>query len=85
MSSRNTKNFDYKDLQIVSAIDRLFNKHKYKISTEKISEVVNIPARSIRYRLSKLKEKGLLRQKIPITHERRLGIGEKFIILSDTS
>jgi len=67
-----------KDIQIIKMLDS-----HYKISTEKISEKLDIPARSIRYRISKLKEKGILSKRLAITHERKLGLREQFIYINE--
>ncbi|MHA1211167.1 MAG: winged helix-turn-helix transcriptional regulator [Candidatus Heimdallarchaeota archaeon] len=67
-----------KDIQIIKMLES-----HYKISTEKISEKLDIPARSIRYRISRLKEKGILSKRLAITHERKLGLREQFIYINE--
>lgn len=79
MSDKESKNFDYKDIQIARNIDQ----QDYKTSTLKISEKLGIPARSIRYRIAKLKEKGILQKKIAITHERKLGLVERIFLIEE--
>ena len=91
MTKNKAKDFDNIDLQIIRTIDEQFNKLNYSPSTKQISELLEnegvlnqkIPPRTIRYRISKLEEKGILQKKIPITHERKLGIGESFFIIEE--
>ncbi len=79
MSNNYLSELDYNDIRIVSTLDAL----PHKSSTKRISEALDIPSRSIRYRLTKLKEKGLLKEQTVITHERKLGLRESFIILEE--
>lgn len=72
-----TRKFDYKDIEIA----RIFDQQEAKTSTLKISEILGIPARSIRYRISKLKENNILIKKIAITHERKLGLVERSFLV----
>ena len=91
MPKDNIRAFDNIDIQIISTIDEEFNKQNYSPSTKQISEILEkkgiftqkIPPRTIRYRISKLEEKGILQKKIPITHERKLGIGESFFLVEE--
>ena len=91
MTKNKAKDFDNIDLQIIRTIDEQFNKLNYSLSTKQISELLEnegvlnqkIPPRTIRYRISKLEEKGILQKKIHITHERKLGIGESFFIIEE--
>ncbi len=68
---------DEKDLKIMEAM----NKFGPKISTEELSKKLEIPSRTIRYRILKLKENGYIKPMSMLTHERKLGLGENFIIL----
>jgi DNA-binding Lrp family transcriptional regulator len=91
LNRTNSRDFDSIDLQIIRIIDEQFNKKNYSPSTKQISEILEksknfperIPPRTIRYRISKLEEKRILQKKIPITHERKLGIGENIIIVEE--
>ncbi|MBD3192930.1 MAG: winged helix-turn-helix transcriptional regulator, partial [Candidatus Heimdallarchaeota archaeon] len=80
MTSNISATFDYKDIKIIRAIDEQTEANP---SSTEISKIVNIPARSIRYRLAKLKEQQLLQEKTVITHERKLGIRENFMIVQE--
>ncbi len=66
-----------KDLTIIEALD----KYGSKTSTKDLSKKINIPPRTIRYRLSKLRERGFLTPYHVLTHERKLGVGENIIVL----
>ncbi|NHJ38963.1 MAG: winged helix-turn-helix transcriptional regulator [Asgard group archaeon] len=70
---------DKKDLAIVEILDSSWP----KISTSELSKRLGIPSRTIRYRLARLKEMGILKQLRVVTHERKLGLGKKFIILDN--
>ncbi|MHA2308919.1 MAG: hypothetical protein ACXABJ_06560 [Candidatus Heimdallarchaeaceae archaeon] len=91
MTKTKIKDFDHIDLQIIREIDEQFDNQNYSPSTEQISELLQnsgkidhkIPSRTIRYRISKLEEKGILQKKIPITHERKLGLGESIIVVEE--
>ncbi|NPD88722.1 MAG: hypothetical protein HGN29_08350 [Asgard group archaeon] len=91
MTRSKTRNFDNIDLQIIRTIDEQFDKQNYSPATEQISELLEksgdfdqkIPPRTIRYRIFNLKEKGILQKKIPITHERKLGIGESIFVVEE--
>ncbi|NHJ05100.1 MAG: Lrp/AsnC family transcriptional regulator [Candidatus Heimdallarchaeota archaeon] len=77
-----SKLFDYKDILIISTLD----KHpESRPSTKEISNELNIPSRSIRYRLAKLKAANILQEKSIITHERKLGIREHFFIIEENA
>ena len=69
---------DKKDLDIVKAIDE----YGPKFSTQSLSKILNIPSRTIRYRIFKLKEKGYLKPLRVTTHERKIGLGENLILLN---
>ena len=73
------ENVDSIDIQIIRAMDSV----PYKISTEKLSEKLAIPSRSIRYRLAKLRMNNLLIKQSIITHERKLGMREFFISIAE--
>ena len=74
------KSYDFKDIQIIKTIDESKGS---KISTEEISKKLGIPSRSIRYRITKLKDQGILNEKTIIAHERKLGIREYFIVVEE--
>lgn len=71
--------FKLKDLDIINELD----KHGPQTPATQISRTLNIPARTIRYRLTKLKEKKILNPAFVFTHERKLGIGEQILILEE--
>ncbi|MHA2262139.1 MAG: AsnC family transcriptional regulator [Candidatus Thorarchaeota archaeon] len=73
-----SRNLDRKDLKILSAITSLGG----KISAEQLSSVSGIPSRTIRYRLSKLRERGHLKQLLAQTHEASLGLGDSIILIN---
>ena len=50
-----------------------------------MSKVLDIPARTVRYRLAKLKREGILVRTYPVTHERKLGLGEHIISMQETA
>jgi DNA-binding Lrp family transcriptional regulator len=52
-----------------------------KITTSQLSEQLKVPKRTIRYRLKKLKKKGLLRPPKVLTYERKIGLGERLLLL----
>ncbi|MHA1770318.1 MAG: winged helix-turn-helix transcriptional regulator [Candidatus Thorarchaeota archaeon] len=71
------KPLDDLDLQILSALDQLGG----KASAELLAQILNRSARTIRYRLSKLKEDGYLGFLYAQTHDRKLGLGDALICL----
>jgi len=71
--------FKLKDLDIINELD----KFGPQIPATQISRNLNIPARTIRYRLTKLKEKKLLNPAFVFMHERKLGLGEQILILEE--
>jgi DNA-binding Lrp family transcriptional regulator len=71
--------FKLKDLNILNELD----KYGPQIPATQISRNLNIPARTIRYRLAKLKEKNLLIPAFVFMHERKLGLGEQILILEE--
>ncbi|MHA2026303.1 MAG: winged helix-turn-helix transcriptional regulator [Candidatus Thorarchaeota archaeon] len=66
------------DLKILHALEE----HGTKVSTRELSELLDEPSRTIRYRISKLKEKGILCKAKVQTHERKLGLAEYILIAS---
>jgi DNA-binding Lrp family transcriptional regulator len=77
--------YDYLDILIIRTLAEQFAQKKYHISTKEISNKLEqrISPRTIRYRLTKMEQKGIFRKKVPFTHERKLGIGEKFILFEE--
>ncbi len=74
------KKLDTKDLRILNELDRLGP----RTSTLQLSSILNIPSRTIRYRLSRLKERGIISSIFPVMYERRLGIGSDFVLIEPT-
>ncbi|MHA2159015.1 MAG: winged helix-turn-helix transcriptional regulator [Candidatus Thorarchaeota archaeon] len=72
------KKLDRKDIDIIGALARLGP----KMSTEEVSELVDIPARTVRYRIKKLRETGMLRPSRVMALERRMGLGERVFIVN---
>jgi len=52
-----------------------------KTSTRDLSKILDVPDRTIRYRISRLKEKKLLRSLTVQTYERKLGLAEKVLFI----
>ncbi|MHA2433746.1 MAG: winged helix-turn-helix transcriptional regulator [Candidatus Thorarchaeota archaeon] len=52
-----------------------------KVTTSQLSEKLGIPERTVRYRLEKLRKKGLLRPPKIQTYERKIGLGERLLLL----
>lgn len=71
---------DYKDVKIVSAVDKLG-----EFSAKELSRSLNIPSRTVRYRLAKLRERGLLQPRHALIHERKLGLGESIFVMQEES
>jgi DNA-binding Lrp family transcriptional regulator len=71
---------DHKDLAIIGAL----NKVGAKASAEYLGEVLGIPSRTVRYRLSRLRKKGFLYPPRAMTHERKLGLGESSVCMKAT-
>jgi DNA-binding Lrp family transcriptional regulator len=67
------------DIKILTTLEQ-----GYKISTSKLSEMLGVPDRTIRYRLTRLKEKGFLFPAKVQTHERKLGLGEYVLLVRST-
>ncbi len=55
-----------------------------KVSTEEVSDLLNIPARTVRYRLKRLRETGILGPPCVLTLERKLGLGENIFLVNTT-
>ncbi|MFX1332714.1 MAG: winged helix-turn-helix transcriptional regulator [Promethearchaeota archaeon] len=70
-------NLDDTDVRILKSLMG----HKKKVSTCELSDELDIPDRTVRYRLRKLKEKGLLCPPKLQTYERKLGLGENLLLL----
>jgi DNA-binding Lrp family transcriptional regulator len=69
---------DTLDLKILQAYEELGT----KISTRELSERLGEPGRTIRYRITKMKEKGLLCKAKVQTHERKLGLAEYILVVT---
>lgn len=52
-------------------------------SAQEIGEALGIPARTVRYRLSVLMERGMLLPSYYMTHERKVGLGERIIVVQE--
>ncbi|MFX1482701.1 MAG: winged helix-turn-helix transcriptional regulator [Promethearchaeota archaeon] len=68
---------DDTDIGILTAIQE----DPSKVSTTELSKRLGIPGRTVRYRLNRLKENGLLKPPKLMTYERKLGLGEQLLIL----
>jgi DNA-binding Lrp family transcriptional regulator len=68
------------DLKILHAL----KEHGTKVSTRELSELLDEPSRTIRYRLSKMKENGILCKAKVQTHERKLGLAEYILIVTSS-
>lgn len=66
------------DSKILHALEE----HGTKISTRELSELLDEPSRTIRYRISKLKERGILCKSSVMTHERKLGLAEYILVVT---
>ncbi len=64
------------DQKILLALEELGT----KVSTRELSDRLNEPGRTIRYRISKLKDKGIICKAKVQTHERKLGLAEYVIV-----
>ncbi len=71
---------DQKDVDILGALDELGGKS----STEELSLKTGIPARTVRYRLKKMRNNKVLYPARIRTHERKLGVGENVLIVHTT-
>lgn len=70
---------DGRDLRIVMTLD----KARSRISTQEIGRALNIPSRTVRFRLKRLTERGYLEPPFVLTHERRLGLGENLLVVQE--
>jgi len=68
------------DLKILEALEELGT----KVSTREIGERLDESSRTIRYRISKLKEKGIICKARVQTHERKLGLAEYVIVATSS-
>ncbi|UCE09493.1 MAG: winged helix-turn-helix transcriptional regulator [Candidatus Thorarchaeota archaeon] len=77
---------DEKDMDILIALNKLGG----SASAPEVSEFLlesngqKIPARTVRYRISVLQERGILLPPYLETHERRLGLGEGILVLQES-
>ncbi len=71
---------DKKDVIILGALDRLGG----KTSTEDLHQATGIPARTVRYRIKKMRDAQLLYPVRAFTHERKMGMGETLLIVHTT-
>jgi DNA-binding Lrp family transcriptional regulator len=55
-----------------------------KVSTRELSERLEKPARTIRYRIKKMKDKGIIHKSKVQTHERKLGLAEYILIVTSS-
>lgn len=72
---------DAKDLGIVMTLD----KARSRISTKEMGRALSLPSRTVRYRLKRLKNRGVLGPSFVLTHERRIGLGENLLIVQEAS
>ncbi|MHA1136878.1 MAG: winged helix-turn-helix transcriptional regulator [Candidatus Thorarchaeota archaeon] len=79
-SKARTRPLDQKDVDILGALDFLGG----KTSTEELSQRTGIPARTVRYRLQKMRDTEVLFPARAYTHERKLGLGESILIVHST-
>lgn len=66
----------------VDIIDVLYEKGA-KLSTRKLAEILDVSDRTVRYRLKRLKEKGLLKSMVR-TYERKIGVADMIIAVEST-
>ncbi|MFW9919514.1 MAG: winged helix-turn-helix transcriptional regulator [Candidatus Thorarchaeota archaeon] len=76
---RPRKGLDKKDLSIIDALGKLGG----KVSTEELADITNIAARTIRYRLKRLRDEGFLSRLYAQTHEYKIGMGDSMLILQE--
>lgn len=74
------KGLDRKDLKILTAFGQLGG----KVSTEELEEMTGISARTIRFRIKRLKDEGYLAQLYAMTHELKFGLGDSILILEES-
>ena len=68
---------DRKDLDILMILDR----YGAKATASFISQVTNIPKRTVRHRIRRLRNLSLLLQPHILTYERKIGLGENILLL----
>jgi DNA-binding Lrp family transcriptional regulator len=71
---------DPKDIKIIGAIDRLGP----KVSTEEVGALLGLPSRTVRYRLKRLRETGVLSPLRILALERKMGLGENIFLANTT-
>lgn len=71
---------DQKDVDILGALDALGG----KCSTEELSQKTGYPARTVRYRLQRMRDTQVLLPARAFTHERKMGLGETIVIVHTT-
>ena len=69
------------DEKIIRALD----KYGAKVSTRELGEILGEKDRTIRYRISKLKEKGIICKAKVRTHERKLGLAENVLVVTSST
>ena len=74
------ESLDPLDMEILRALE----KHGTKVSTRELSELLDEPGRTIRYRITKMKEKGIICKAKVQTHERKLGLAEYIIVVTSS-
>ncbi|MFW9910554.1 MAG: winged helix-turn-helix transcriptional regulator [Candidatus Thorarchaeota archaeon] len=74
------KVMDSKDLKILEILDDLGP----RTSTLVLQERVGIPARTIRYRIRKMMENGILSSTFPLIDDRRLGLDSQIVVIKPT-
>ena len=55
-----------------------------KVSTEEVGAILDLPPRTVRYRLKRLRETGVLSPTRVIAIERKLGLGENIFLVNAT-
>ncbi|MFX0108117.1 MAG: winged helix-turn-helix transcriptional regulator [Candidatus Hodarchaeota archaeon] len=78
---RKSAALDEKDLSILAAMDKMGG----NASAQEIGEELGIPPRTVRYRISVMTERGLLLPSFLETHERRVGLGEKILVVQENA
>jgi DNA-binding Lrp family transcriptional regulator len=71
---------DKKDLAIVTALEAKGG----KVSTAELSKITGYPARTVRFRLTRLRENKALYKSTTMTHERRMGLAENIMVMKST-
>ena len=73
------KQLDRKDLDIINALGKLGG----KVSAEQLSKLLDIPARTVRHRLTRLKESGHLVHLYTLSHMRKVGVGACSFVIQE--